>query len=35
MLLRMTCYLSVILVLIIFVGIVDSIEILTRKFKKQ
>lgn len=34
MLLRMTCYLSVILVLIIFVGIVDSIEILTRKFKK-
>ena len=34
MLLRMICYLSVILVLIIFVGIVDSIEILTRKFKK-
>lgn len=34
MLPRMTCYLSVILVLIIFVGIVDSIEILTRKFKK-
>ena len=34
MLLKMTCYLSVILVLIIFVGIVDSIEILTRKFKK-
>ena len=35
MLLRVTCYLSVILVLIIFVGIADSIEIiLKRKFKK-
>lgn len=34
MLLRTLCYLSVILVLVIFVGIADSIEILKRKFKK-